>query len=135
MTERDIKQELEEIATAVEGDKDAGGPRVRSMRAPKEPSQVYSVRIPTDRLDQLRRLAAARGAAPTALIRDWVVERLDAETGSPAGVHPRVEVAWSVPALAVDMEMFRLTQRPVGVWKRELAAVIERTGAAHQVVD
>lgn len=43
-------------------------------------SQVYSVRIPVDRLEDLRQLAVARNEAPTALMRRWVLERLDAET-------------------------------------------------------
>lgn len=43
-------------------------------------SQVYSIRVPVDRLEDLRQLAAARGEAPTALMRQWVLERLDAET-------------------------------------------------------
>lgn len=52
----------------------------RARRQAGEASQVYSVRIPVDRLAQLRRLADARGVAPTALLRQFVLERLDAET-------------------------------------------------------
>lgn len=54
----------------------------RRPRPPKEPSQVYSVRIPVDRLEQLRRVAERRRVAPSALLREWVVDRLDAEAGS-----------------------------------------------------
>jgi len=43
------------------------------------PSQVYSVRIPVDRLEELRRVAESRGLAPSALLRSWVIERLDRE--------------------------------------------------------
>lgn len=53
----------------------------RRPRPPKEPSQVYSVRIPVDRLEQLRRVAEQRRMAPSALLREWVVDRLDAEAG------------------------------------------------------
>jgi hypothetical protein len=53
---------------------------------PVDPSQVYSVRIPVSRLDQLRRIAAERGIRPSALMRVWVVERLEQETA------PRREV-------------------------------------------
>ena len=48
-------------------------------RPAKEPSQVYSVRLPTTVVEELRVLAGARGAAPTSLIRDWLLERLDEE--------------------------------------------------------
>lgn len=48
-------------------------------RPAKEPSQVYSVRLPATVVEELRILASAKGEAPTALIRDWVLERLDDE--------------------------------------------------------
>ena len=46
---------------------------------PREPSQVYSVRIPVARIEELRKIAAACGQAPSALLREWVLERLDIE--------------------------------------------------------
>jgi len=45
---------------------------------PRDPAQVYSVRIPVGRLEQLRTRAVKEGVAPSALIRQWVIERLDA---------------------------------------------------------
>ena len=39
---------------------------------------MYSVRIPVDRIEELRQLAADRGIQPTALIRTWVLAQLDA---------------------------------------------------------
>jgi hypothetical protein len=50
-----------------------------SRQPAKDPSQVYSVRIPVGRLDQLRRRAAREGVAPSALMRRWVIERLEAD--------------------------------------------------------
>jgi chemotaxis protein histidine kinase CheA len=44
----------------------------------KSPAAVYSVRIPVERIDELRQLAAERGVAPTVLIRTWVLAQLDA---------------------------------------------------------
>lgn len=58
----------------------------RARRQASDPSQVYSVRIPVDRLEQLRRLAEDRGVAPTVLMRQFVLERLDLET-SPISLH------------------------------------------------
>jgi hypothetical protein len=56
-----------------------GGQRAR--RQASEASQVYTVRIPVDRLEELRRVAEHRGEAPSALLRRWALERLDAELG------------------------------------------------------
>ena len=42
-------------------------------------AQVFSLRLPALRMEQLRRLAASRGVSPTALAVDWVLERLDHE--------------------------------------------------------
>ncbi|WP_156993975.1 hypothetical protein [Pseudonocardia acaciae] len=42
-------------------------------------AQVFQVRLPALRIEQLKRLAADRGVAPTALVVDWVIERLDRE--------------------------------------------------------
>jgi hypothetical protein len=57
------------------------GPTYVPRHPAKDPSQVYSVRIPVGRLDQLRRRAAGQGIAPSALMRQWVIERLDADDG------------------------------------------------------
>jgi aryl-alcohol dehydrogenase-like predicted oxidoreductase len=51
---------------------------VRHEAPPKNPSAVYSVRIPAERIEQLRQVAAERGVQPTALIRAWVLAQLDA---------------------------------------------------------
>lgn len=51
----------------------------RARRQATDPSQVYAVRIPASRLRELRELADQVGTPPTALIRQWVLERLDAQ--------------------------------------------------------
>ncbi len=72
-------EEAEAAADAreVEGRPEIGGQRARAQAG--EASQVYSVRIPVERLEQLRRLAEGRGVRPTALLRQFVVDRLDQE--------------------------------------------------------
>jgi DNA-binding transcriptional MerR regulator len=55
-------------------------------RPPREPSQVYSVRIPAVRLEELRRLAEERDLPPSALMRDWTLDRLAIETGASPSV-------------------------------------------------
>jgi len=42
-------------------------------------SMVYSVRIPVERVEELRRVAARAGLDPSAMVRQWVLERLDSE--------------------------------------------------------
>jgi hypothetical protein len=42
-------------------------------------AQVFTLRLPALRIEQLRRLAASRGVSPGALAVDWVLERLDHE--------------------------------------------------------
>jgi hypothetical protein len=59
-------------------DEDDFGPTYAPRHPPRDPSQVYSVRIPAGRLEQLRQRALKEGTAPSALIRQWVIERLDA---------------------------------------------------------
>lgn len=68
-------EEAEAVADAQTGD--SGGQRGR--RSAVDPSQVYSVRIPVHRLEELRALAVERGVAPTSLLRQFVLERLDRE--------------------------------------------------------
>lgn len=42
-------------------------------------AQVFQLRLPAPRIEQLRRIAEERGVSPGALAVDWVVERLDRE--------------------------------------------------------
>ena len=42
-------------------------------------AQVFALRLPALRMEQLRRLAGDRGVSATALAVDWVLERLDQE--------------------------------------------------------
>ncbi|HYH31386.1 MAG TPA: hypothetical protein VD903_13440 [Pseudonocardia sp.] len=53
-------------------------------------AQVFQLRLPALRIEQLRRIAADRGVSPGALAVDWVIERLDRED-SPTGPLPVVE--------------------------------------------
>jgi hypothetical protein len=52
-------------------------PGRRGNRKASDPSQVYPVRIPVARINELREVAERLGVPPTALIRQWVIERLD----------------------------------------------------------
>ena len=54
-------------------------------------AQVFQLRLPALRIEQLRRIAAERGVSPGALAVDWVIDRLDresAEAEPPAAAEP-----------------------------------------------
>ncbi len=54
------------------------GQRARTSTPPA--SQVYSLRLPVEAIDKLRAVGDRLGEAPTALLRRFVLERLDQET-------------------------------------------------------
>jgi len=86
MSRKNIADVLAEEAEHAEQHRDDELAPGYRAQPPKEPAQVYSLRIPADRLDQLRSLAAERHQTPSALMRAWVLERLDAEaSGTAAG--------------------------------------------------
>lgn len=58
-------------------------------------TKVYSVRLPVTCIAELRALADERHIAPSTLMRQWVLERLDVEHGRGGG---------SVPAPTVDLD-------------------------------
>ncbi len=58
------------------------GPMHRT-RPPREPAQVYSIRMPVEKLEELRREAEAAGMTPSALMREWVLERLASQEADP----------------------------------------------------
>lgn len=75
------KELRDRIAAAVEdaeatADDELGW--ARHQEPAKNPTAVYSVRIPVDRIEELRQLAADRDVQPTVLIRSWVLAQLDA---------------------------------------------------------
>jgi len=52
----------------------------------QDPSQGYSIRIPVERIEQLRMLAAANKLPPTTMLRKWLLERLEQERPAGSGV-------------------------------------------------
>jgi hypothetical protein len=78
---KDIAKLLE--AEAEEAERHAAeeehGPSYRRKHPPRDPAQVYSLRVPAAQLEELRQLAANKGITPSALMREWVLERIAAE--------------------------------------------------------
>ncbi|MGH9063291.1 MAG: hypothetical protein ACRDZQ_04255 [Acidimicrobiales bacterium] len=62
--------------------------RRRPMR-----SSVYGLRLPDERIEQLRRLAEDRGIEPSALVRQWVIDHLD-DAEQALGNHDRRTAQW-----------------------------------------
>ncbi|MGH3302037.1 MAG: hypothetical protein ACRDOK_10220 [Streptosporangiaceae bacterium] len=69
--------EAEARAEAEERGDIAPAPGQRGRKRAEDPAQVYAVRIPVSKLRRLRELAEEMQIAPSALIRQWVIERLD----------------------------------------------------------
>lgn len=106
---------LERIAGAVEDAEATPDEELewtRHREPAKSPTAVYSVRIPVDRIEELRQLAAERGVAPTALIRTWVLAQLDAAR-SPEDYAQRWER--DVRAAAEQLRKL-LDERPGASW-------------------
>ena len=71
-------REAEEAEERIERGEQARPPSHR-VRLPRDRAQVYSLRMPVDRLEQLRRAAEQVGVSLSTLMRTWVLERLNAE--------------------------------------------------------
>jgi hypothetical protein len=61
-------------------------------------AQVYQLRVPELRVEQLRALAQQYGMSPTALMLEWVLERLDQEDRLPVAPAPRRETDPVLPS-------------------------------------
>lgn len=73
--EEELKSKIAAEAEHAEATRDADLPYRR--RRPAR-SSVYGLRLPDERIEQLRRLAEARGVEPSVLVRQWVIDQLDA---------------------------------------------------------
>lgn len=75
-----IRETLAEEATEAEGRQDEAPAQMhRARRAAGGTNHVYTVRMPAERLAELRAVADRVGEQPSALMRRWVLERLDHE--------------------------------------------------------
>lgn len=102
------------VAELAELDADPAAPApVRARRQPTDPSQVYSVRMPAYQLGHLRRLADERGETPSALLRRWALERIEAElqAGEQARSQPKVAASLEELQQAVEAAVERVLVR------------------------
>jgi len=97
---------------------------------PRQPSQVYSLRIPVDRLEFIRQVAAEHNELPSALMRRWVLERL--ETMTPNGQSPGSDrQAGELVDRVIDLEQQvaihqKALEQQTHDHQRELDAVIDK---------
>lgn len=103
-----MDREMAEVLASEAARMELEGERERhyvQIKPAKEPSQVYSVRIPVARLEELRNIAKTYGQTPSSLLREWVLERLSVETSR---LDERPVAASSRPKLTfVDSESAR----------------------------
>ncbi|PSK99774.1 hypothetical protein CLV30_11777 [Haloactinopolyspora alba] len=77
MGTRDTEQILAEETEASEAGRDTEATYVQNRSRGKDPSLVYSVRMPVHRLEELRVLAEQNDMTPSALMRRFALEGLD----------------------------------------------------------
>jgi hypothetical protein len=80
-------RELDSYLAALSG---AGEEHATELTGRFGSAQVFQLRLPALRIEQLRRIAADRGVSPGALAVEWVIDRLDRED-TPTGPLPLVE--------------------------------------------
>lgn len=82
MADKELRDRIAAAVEDAEATPDDELEWTRHQEPATSPTAVYSVRIPVDRIEELRQLAAERGVQPTALIRTWVLAQLDAVRSS-----------------------------------------------------
>lgn len=74
---REHAELIEAIAEEVEHAEATPDADLNYRRRSGGPHQVYGLRLPAERITQLRELAEARGVEPSVLARTWVIDQLD----------------------------------------------------------
>jgi hypothetical protein len=102
--DRALREKIDTIARDFEADTDPDVSRyVPHQRPPRDP--VYSLRLPRERIEELRAVAEARGMDASTLARQWIVDQLDAAN--------------------------RFRDRGAERWERDLRATTKEDQAAH----
>lgn len=89
MIDRNVEEILADVADAVDAELDVERPQYRNRARAANPSQVYSIRMPVERVEEVRSLAEKSGVPPTAMLREWILQRLDFEVKSPGHASAR----------------------------------------------
>lgn len=102
MATRPSDDDLEQAAADAEATRNepATPAAVHRSAAPVDPGTVYSVRVPVSLIEQLRVFAETRGTTPSALMRQWIIERLASES---SGVGVGVDQLQATAAYLADV--------------------------------
>ena len=104
------QQELEAVIAEEAADVDERRDREEEdgplYRAARREQRSYHIRMPEDRLEQLRRLAEEAGMPTSTLMRQWLLDRLEAELAGESPPDPRVQ-----RAVRVELERAGLIPR------------------------
>jgi aryl-alcohol dehydrogenase-like predicted oxidoreductase len=68
---------LDKIAAEADHAEATGDVDLPYRRRAGKTSPVYGLRLPAERIEQLRQIAQARGVEPSVLARQWVIDQLD----------------------------------------------------------
>jgi hypothetical protein len=77
MTHSD-RELLDKIAAEAEHAESTRDAELPYRRRTTGPNRVYGLRLPAERIEQLHHIAEARGIEPSVLVRQWVIDQLDA---------------------------------------------------------
>jgi hypothetical protein len=112
MADKELLDRIAAVAEDAEATSDEELEWTRHREPAKSSTAVYSVRIPVERIEELRQLAADCGVQPTVLIHAWVLAQLDA-VGNPEDYVQRRER--DVRATAEQLRKL-LDERPGAPW-------------------
>ncbi len=79
MSDTSIRQSLAREAREAQARREEAPGKMFRSRGSSAASNVYTLRMPADRLAELRDLAENQHEQPSVLMRRWVLERLDSE--------------------------------------------------------
>lgn len=93
LSQKELKAVIAEEAADIDKRRARGEEDGPLYRAAKREQRSYHIRMPEDRLEQLRRLADEAGLPTSTLMRQWLLERLEDELADEVPPDPRVQRA------------------------------------------
>ncbi len=80
LSQEELNAVIAEEAADIDEQRGRGEEHGPLYRAARREQRSYHIRMPEDRLEQLRRLADEAGMPTSTLMRQWLLERLEGET-------------------------------------------------------
>jgi len=76
----------------------------RRPQQPRDPAQVYSVRVPADRLEQLRAIARREGLSTSTLVRRLVIDGIERLLGTPDELETLTDRLVQLEARVIELQ-------------------------------